>query len=137
MRRVLPYLLIMPLAGCAAALPGYSPDGPAKLPTMLAPFNGGKVDRTGHYQVSAEERALSCAKLTGSMEIIMERLQDAPNIPRASAVANGMQTAAEPFVGQGARLDVDEEVAFARARLRAYNDLLGEKKCKMLDISGA
>jgi len=136
MRRDILFLLIVPLAGCAAAVPGYSPDGPPKLPAMLTPFKSGSVDHKGHYQVSEEERALTCPKLTGSMQIIMERLKDSPNTPRASLATQSMQTVSKPFAGDGANLDVDQEVGLARARLHAYNDLLAEKKCKTLDING-
>ena len=137
MRPVLFLMLIAPLAGCAAAMPGYSPDGPANMPAALRPFKGGAMDNNGRYVVSPEERALTCPKLTGSMQVIMSRLKDTDNRPRAAPIASAMQAAAKPLVGQGANLDIDEEVKTARARLKAYNDLLAEKKCKTLDIAGA
>ena len=128
------------LAGCAAVAPGYSPDEPAKLAPALQPFNGGSMSSSGRYIVSTEERALTCGKLTGSMQVIMSRLKDSANRPRAGAVASAMQTATQPFVSKGATkgadLDVDNEIVQARARLKAYNELLAEKKCKTLDIAG-
>jgi len=66
----------------------------------------------------------------------MSRLKDSDNRPRPSAITEAMQGAMQPMVGKGANLDVDDEVKQARARLKAYNDLLAEKKCKTLDISG-
>lgn len=135
MRRLTFYLLILPLAGCAAAAPGFSPDGPAKIPAALQAFKGGAMDNKGHYVVSAEERALGCPKLTGSMEIIMSRLKDGPNRARASTTSTTLQAAAKPVFGPASSLDVGEEEKFARGRLKAYNDLLAEKKCKTLDIS--
>ena len=129
-------ILIVPLAGCAAAVPGYSPDGPANVPVALRPFKGGAVDGGGHYVASTEERALTCPKLTGSMQVIMSRLKDTDNRPRAAPIASAMQAVAKPLVGQGANIDIDDEVKTARARLKAYNDLLAEKKCKTMDIAG-
>lgn len=129
-------LLIIPLAGCAAAAPGFQPDAPSKLPAQFQPFNGGGVDKSGRYVVSNEERALSCPKLTGSMHVMISRLKDSANRPRAGTATTTMQTAAKPFSGGGANLDVDVEIQQARARLKAYNDLLAEKKCKTLDIAG-
>ncbi len=134
--RAFALLLIVPLAGCAAAAPGFQPDAPSNLPPQYRPFNGGAVDKSGRYVVSNEERALSCPKLTGSMHVMMSRLKDSANRPRASAATSTMQTAVKPLSGGGANLDVDVEIQQARARLKAYNDLLAEKKCKTLDISG-
>lgn len=137
MRTAAPLLwLTLSLAGCAAAAPGYSPDGPAKVPAQLTPFHGGTIEKSGTYIVSAEERALSCPKLTGSMQIIMSRLKDSPNRPKVTSTTTTMQAAAKPFFGGGSNLDVDEENRQSRARLKAYNDLLAEKKCKTLDIAG-
>lgn len=130
-------LLIVPLAACASASPGFRPDGPtSKLPPQLHPFNGGAVDKGGSYVVTAEERALSCQKLTGSMQVIISRLKDSANRPRPSATTTTVQAVATPIFGGGANLDVDVEIRQSRARLKAYNDLLAEKKCKTLDISG-
>ena len=94
------------------------------------------IEKSGTYVVSAEERALSCPKLTGSMQIIMSRLKDSPNRPKVTSTTTTMQAAAKPFFGGGSNLDVDEENRQSRARLKAYNDLLAEKKCKTLDIAG-
>lgn len=135
--RAFALLLILPLAACAAAAPGYQPDAPNKLPAQFQPFKGGAVDKSGRYVVSAEERNLTCPKLTGSMQVMMSRLKDSPNRPRASTTTSTMQAMTRPFSGGGADLDVDAEIQQTRARLKAYNDLLAEKKCKTLDIAGA
>ena len=128
--------VLLVLSGCAAAQIGYVPDSGQRTPPALQPFNGGAVSASGRYVVSDDERALSCGKLTGSMQVIMSRLKDSPNRPRSSELTKGMQSVAQPFAGKGADLDVDTEVKQARARLAAYNDLLAEKKCVTLDISG-
>ena len=137
MPKVTLLLLTIVLTGCGAVVPGYSPDGPAKVPAALKPFNGGAMDASGRYVVSAEERALTCPKLTGSMQVVMSRLKDSANRPRPSATTTTMQALSQPFQGQGANLDVDDEIKQARARLKAYNELLAEKQCKTVDISGA
>lgn len=129
--------LLLALSGCAAVQIGYTPESGQKTAPALQPFNGGAVSATGRYVVSEDERALSCGKLTGSMQVILSRLKDSPNRPRPSSLSTGMQAAAKPFVGKGANLNVDDEVKQARARLIAYNDLLTEKKCTTVDISGA
>ncbi len=142
MRIALPLLLIVSLAGCAAVTPGYSPDTPApdqaaKGPSMLKPFNGGSMVAGDRYAVSTEERALSCSKITGSMHVMMSRLRDSANRPKPGAATTAMQATAKPFIGAGANLDVSDEIKQTRARLKAYNDLLAEKKCKTLDIANA
>lgn len=136
MRAVTPLFLILTLGGCASATPGFSPDGPPNLPAQLKPFNGGAVDKAGHYAVTADERALSCSKLTGSMQVVMSRLKDSGNVPKPSSATTSMQAIAKPFIGGGTNLDTAEEMKQARARLKAYNELLAEKKCKTLDIGG-
>jgi hypothetical protein len=134
--RFAPFIAALCLTGCAAAQIGFTPSSGRNTPDALKPFNGGSVDAKGRYVVSEDERALSCGKLTGSMHVVMSRLKDSGNRPRAGALTTGLQAATKPFAGQGANLDVDDEVKQARARLKAYNELLVEKQCKPLDISG-
>jgi hypothetical protein len=136
MHRAIVCLLVAPLIGCGAVMPGYSPDGPPNLAPALQPFHGGHLDDKGVYAVSDAERGLSCSKLTGSMQITISRIKDSGDRPRPGALTMGMQVVETPFTGQGANLDVDEELKFARARLKAYNGLLAEKKCQTLDIAG-
>lgn len=136
MRHAAALLIIPLLAGCASAVPGYTPESGAKIPVALQPFKGGAVDDGGHYVVSTAERALTCPKITGSMQIIMSRLKDSGSRPQPSAISATMQSAAKPIVGPGADLNVAHEIRQARARLKAYNELLVEKKCKTLDIAG-
>jgi hypothetical protein len=135
--RFAPFAAAVLLSGCAAAQIGFTPSsGHDNTPAALKPFNGGSVDAKGRYVVSEDERALSCGKLTGSMHVVMSRLKDTGNRPRAGMLTKGLQAVAKPFAGQGANLDVDEEVKQARARLKAYNELLTEKQCKTVDVSG-
>lgn len=131
---VLVFALVM--SGCAAAQIGYTPSSGQSTPEALKPFNGGVVNDKGRYIVSADEKALSCGKLTGSMQVVISRLKDSANRPRAGVLTKGIQAATQPFGGGGANLDVDDEIKQARARLKAYNELLVEKECKTVDISG-
>jgi hypothetical protein len=135
--RLATFVIALSLTGCAAAQIGFTPSSGHTTPDALKPFNGGSVDAKGVYVASDDERALSCGKLTGSMHVVMSRLKDSGNRPRAGALTTGIQAVAKPFAGQGANLDIDEENKQARARLKAYNELLAEKKCKTVDISGA
>jgi hypothetical protein len=132
---VLPAVLL--LAGCGAAQIGYTPTSgqPDKTPALMKPFNGGAVDEKGRYQVTEDERALSCGKLTGSMQVMISRLKDSANRPRPSILSTGIQAVTKPLMGPGADLDVDTEIKQARARLKAYNELLAEKQCKQVDIA--
>jgi hypothetical protein len=135
--RLAPFVVALSLTGCAAAQIGYTPSsGHNNTPDALKPFNGGKMDEKGRYVVSDDERALSCGKLTGSMHVVISRLKDSGNRPRPGALTTGFQAVAKPFAGQGANLDVDDEVKQARARLKAYNELLVEKQCKTVDVTG-
>lgn len=135
MRAIGPILLIFALTGCAAVQPGFSPDAGANVPAQFKPFNGGTMQAGGQYTVSQEERALPCSKLTGSMQVIMSRLKDSASRPKPGGATIAMQSTAKPFIGGGANLDVGDEIKQARARLKAYNELLAEKKCKTLDIA--
>ncbi len=135
--RLAPVFIAVLVTGCAAAQIGYTPSSGHNTPDALKPFNGGQLDEKGRYVASEDERALSCGKLTGSMHVILSRLKDTANRPRAGALTTTLQAAAKPFAGPGANLDIDAEVLQARARLKSYNDLLAEKKCKTVDISGA
>ncbi len=125
------------VAACAAATPGYKP--PDSKPTLLSrakPFESGDVSAGGVYEPSAQEKALDCRKITGSIHIMIERIKDAPNRIRPSATAATMQSMAKSTIGGTvAGSDIDGETTRERARLEAYNKLLAEKKCPTLDIA--
>ena len=138
-----PLLVLLPLllGGCAAAMPGYTPpplEGEkvkASPLTALKPMESGTLSSGGRYSPSAEEKALDCRKLTGSMQVILERFRDAPNRREPSAVASVMQKTTAPLFKQSTQgADIGAELAWEKARLVAYNELLAEKKCKTLDI---
>lgn len=128
------------LAGCAAAVPGYSPPKASLSETkpkdiLRKPFESGAVSAAGHYQPSESEQKLDCRKLTGSMHVIMRRLDDASNKPVQSASSKAVQDLVAPTAAGKAPLSVSEEVGREKARLRAYNQLLAAKKCPTVDIA--
>ncbi len=129
-------LLALMLSACAAAAPGYVPEG-AKSDKMsrLKQFEGGAVvDNT--YRPSADEQKLDCRRLNGSIHIIISRLRAASDVQEPSVAAALAQRAASQTIGAStAGLDKAGELARERARADAYNGLLAEKKCKTVDIA--
>lgn len=102
--------------------------------SMAKPFESGRV-AGGAYVPSAAERALDCKKLKGSMLIIIARLKDAGNRPRASAAASAIQSGVSSIKGRPNSMDLDAELLRERARLTAYNGLLAEKSCPTMDLA--
>jgi hypothetical protein len=136
-----PLLLAASLSACAAAMPGYVPppsDGAKKSPiasALLKPAVTGDVGGDGRYVPSDDERKLDCRKLTGSMQVMMDRLRRSGDRREPSVIAKTLQTAgATTFKRSTAGSDISSEVTRERSRLVAYNELLAEKKCKTVDI---
>jgi hypothetical protein len=96
-------------------------------------FDSGDVADNGQYQPSQAERDLDCKRLLGSMKIIISRLKDQTNRPQPSLVASAAQQTSKAVTGRPG-IDMTAEERRERARLVAYNKLLGEKKCQTLDI---
>lgn len=126
------------VAGCAAAAPGYIPprgDGKDTTPLVLKPFQSGSVAESGVYVVSDAEKKLTCGKISGSMYVIMTRLKDGGNRPQASLTARTLQSVSGPLSASSPPPDIATEHAREKARLKAYNALLVQKKCAPLDIA--
>jgi hypothetical protein len=122
------------LAACAA-VPGYSPP-PFKEPSKHAkPLEGGEVRADGQYEMSADEKAMDCKRLTGSMQITISRMRDTYGRMEPSAGAWAAQSAAAPVFG-GSSLSANRERVHVRerAKLEAYNRELAMRNCKTLDI---
>lgn len=132
--RLAPLLVAAIVSGCAAATPGYVPPT-AEGPKLALPVMQSGTVANGRYVPSADEKKLDCRKLTGSMQVMVSRIKDAPNRAKQSGAAAAVQGAAAPILG-GSTVgsDFDGELARERARLDAYNGLLAEKKCKTMDI---
>lgn len=126
---------LLALTACSAAVPGYSPPPFKENKNVLAkPLESGDV-REGRYEMSGTERAMDCKRLTGSMQITMSRLRDGHVREEPSAAASTAQTWSSSLFG-GSAVGADRQAVYARerAKLDAYNDELGAKGCKRVDI---
>jgi hypothetical protein len=134
-RMLSPLSVALVLSGCAAATPGYVPPSGEANKLALPAFQSGTV-ANGQYEPSADEKKLDCRKLTGSMQVMVSRIKDAPNRARPTGAAAAIQGVAAPVLG-GSTVgsNFEGELARERARLDAYNRLLAEKKCKTMDIA--
>jgi hypothetical protein len=108
------------VGGCS----GVGPEGNqlAKAPDAPAQQNGASA---GGYQLTAEERALDCKKLTGRMQVRI--LQN-----------RGFDASKGQGSGFGSMFGVKsptERNAQDRAQLQAYNAALSEKKCPTFDLT--
>jgi hypothetical protein len=124
------------LAGCAAAVPGYTPPPLTENKNkFLQPMESGDVGPDGRYYPSETEKAMDCKRMTGSMQITISRLRDASGRAEPSAIAMATQKTIAPVVG-GSSVPVERKAVNAReyAKLEAYNRELAAKNCKTLDI---
>lgn len=127
------------LCGCAGA-PGAP--GPA-LSSGTPPDAGdsivtGSVPHASAYQLSAEELAFDCRKLTGTMQIRIMQLRGYNPDAQPSAIARGIRSVTTPIWG-GTRegLNPDAQYRRERAMLEAYNERLASKNCKTFNIAAA
>jgi hypothetical protein len=128
--------LLLMLAACAAAVPGYTPPPISESKSKFAkPLNSGDVGSDGHYHMSETEKAMDCKRLTGSMQITLSRLKDSYGAAQPSAVSSMAQTSIAPMFG-GSSFGSDRQAVYARerAKLDAYNGELASRSCKTLDI---
>lgn len=129
-------LVALALGACAAASPGYVPEGGRKSGLdRVKPFQSGDVAASGAYVPSDAERALDCKRLRGSMIIIVAKLKDSGKGPAPSAASATVQSAIAGVRGKAIILEPTAEAKRERARLEAYNQLLAEKKCPVMDIN--
>jgi hypothetical protein len=126
---------LLALTACAA-VPGYTPPplGGEKKNQFGQALESGDV-RNGRYEMSAAEKAMDCKRLTGSMQITISRLKDTYGREEPSAAASAVQSWSGPLFGStGKGADRGAVYARERAKLDAYNDELGAKNCKTLDV---
>jgi hypothetical protein len=129
-------VLSLILAACAAAVPGYVPEGSSHQSKFKVKAMESGTVAAGAYEPSADERKLDCRRLNGSIQIIVSRLRAADGTQESSFAAATVQRATSATVG-GSTVGIDKagELARERARAEAYNKLLAEKKCKQVDIA--
>jgi hypothetical protein len=91
---------------------------------------------TRTYQPSTKERALSCNKITGLMQVRILQIRGYGADDKGSLAARGVQSVTTPIFG-GTTVGIDPDGQYAKdvAMLEAYNRLLAEKKCKTFDLA--
>jgi hypothetical protein len=97
-------------------------------------LSSGEV-KDGKYELSQDEMAMDCKRMTGSMKITIRRLSDAQTRTGGSALAEGTHKVM-PLITQGSTASADRQSTMARerAKLDAYNRQLAARNCKTLDI---
>jgi hypothetical protein len=125
---------VLLLGACAAAMPGYTPPSFKEKGKLTQGLDGGTM-REGRYEMSEDEKAMDCKRLTGSMQITIARLRDGGGRAQPSGVASTMQSWMPLlFGGSDTGLDREADDARQRAKLEAYNRELAAKGCRPLDI---
>jgi hypothetical protein len=131
--RRLPLASLLVLAG---AIAGGCAQGDAQ---SLGPQIGQKAPDTYKpgqaYQLSKEELALDCKRLTGRMQIRIIQARDASTRGNGSMAARGIQSVTTPIMG-GTLHGADPAADFARDRavLEAMNKQLAAKNCNTFDL---
>ena len=125
------------LSACAAAVPGYMPEGSRQSALTRLKSDPGTMGSAGDYQLSGTEQALDCKRLNGSMQIIVSRLKASGDRPTPSAASQTLRGAAGAVGIKNTSLDLPAELRRERARLEAYNRQLAAKGCKTMDIDAA
>ncbi len=131
--------LALLLAGCAAAMPGHVPDkSRLKIADMAAKSKQeapGTRAVDGSYVPSADERAYTCRRLTGVMQLKIQQVRDSEANPPTGLMASVMSKSTTPrHTTSGA-----PSAAYSddRARLIALNNLMIEKNCGRFDLDAA
>jgi hypothetical protein len=133
--------VLLALAGCAAAVPGYVPEkGRLQLAKHKAAAKSEPqvAAADGSYVLSAKERGFNCRRLTGVLQIkILQFRSDASRAPTSTITTVTQSAIAKPMAGGQVKPDSDREHARDRARLVALNELMIEKKCGRFDLATA
>lgn len=116
------------LCGCASS---HMDDAPSLIPDDAASGNSA----TTGYQLSSQELAYDCKKLTGVMQIRILQIRDYESRSKPSSASRTLQSITTPIFG-GTRqgMDPDGQYQRDRAMLDAYNARLAEKHCKTYNI---
>lgn len=121
-------LFVLLLAGCAStnsepvAVAAAAPPAPAAASTPLPA-----------YELTKQEKALDCRRLTGRIKLRAAAMRTAA--PKPSFVSSTIQTVATPVFG-GSKRSIDPEADYRadRAQLEAFNRRLAELKCPTVDL---
>ncbi|MFV0297366.1 MAG: hypothetical protein ACK5JT_14725 [Hyphomicrobiaceae bacterium] len=122
--------------GCAAAVPGYTPETAKSLKYKAHAQTGGGFDANGNYHMTDQEKGLNCKQLTGSMTIKILQMRESLKRVPPSALARFSQEQAREFSG-GTRFGSDFNADLRRdhKRLETLNRALAAKKCPTFDIA--
>ncbi|MBX9588607.1 MAG: hypothetical protein K2X43_04830 [Hyphomonadaceae bacterium] len=122
------------LAGCAAAVPGYTPPPFKEKGKHAQAMQSGEVT-DGRYEMAEQEKLMDCKRTAGSMSIIISRLRHRSSEVGSSDLAIAANKAGSPYMRHSTKgLDRDVEYTRDRARLEAYNRHLASKGCQTVDI---
>jgi len=96
----------------------------------------GDMKEDGRYEMSKDELAMDCKRMTGSMKITINRLRDAATRPGGASNTAEQAHKSVPIIMQGSTVAADYRATQARerAKLDAYNRNLAARNCKTLDI---
>lgn len=126
------------VAACAMLATGAGPVAPAAAKTKerKPPPQMGSVDSGGSYQMSKEELAMDCKRITGKMQLRILQIRDYDPNAKSSEVSRSLQSVHAPIIG-GSTFGVDPDARYRadRAMLEAYNRRLAEKKCRTFDLA--
>jgi hypothetical protein len=115
------------LAGCAGAAPGAASltEG-APVAAQASQVAAAKAGATsGGYQLTAEEQALDCKKITGRMQIRILQLRGFDPAKSQGSLIGSMFGSKSP----AARYEQE------KAQLEAYNTQLAAKKCPVFNLA--
>lgn len=127
--------LMLAVAGCAAAMPGYVP--PSKVHDKLeaAKQTGGGFDGDGSYRLTDQEQKLDCKHLTGSMTVKILQMRDSGSRKDPSQIAQAAQKTIQPISKSTTYgVSVSEDYRRDRARLDTMNKQLAGKGCRTFDL---
>jgi hypothetical protein len=123
------------VASTSAVVGGCAQGGAQSLLPQIGQTAPDKFNPGQPFQLSAEELALDCRKLSGRMQIRILQARDASVRGGGSTVARTIQSAVTPVSGgttQGANASYD--AARDRAVLEAMNRQLAAKNCATYDL---
>lgn len=130
---------VLACAAAAACLMGAAviAEAASKQPP---PLQAGSVGGDGVYQMSGEELAMDCKRLTGRMQIRILQLREMLQTNKSSSFSNGLRETAAPVTG----LLLGKTTAYSNdpvkrrnedvAMLTAYNKQLAVKGCKTYNL---
>jgi hypothetical protein len=98
------------------------------------PESPGARAADGSYVPTAEERAYTCRRLTGVMQLKIQQVRDSEANPPGGLLASMTSKSTPRHTAAG-----DPSVAYSddRARLIALNNLMVEKNCGRFDLDVA